>query len=402
MRKLVNYLRGMIRIEVSGAFPERVVNLCAQNRVEFWAVEWPNEHTVRMSIRARGLKEAQRFSEKTDCELRIEWSRGVPQFLSLFRQRYGFLAGLTLALLTVAILSGFVLSIEITGNERVSDAEILQQLQRHGLRVGVYAPALDRRQMEQEILLELKDLSWMTINLKGTRVEVQVLETTQAPERIDERGFYHIVSRADGIVTGIEPELGDALVREGDIVGKGDVLISGTVTLEPPKYSDLPARYYQTHARGRVWARTWHQFTTVIPETAQVKRWSGQEKTCHAIIFFGTRVEFFGNSSISDGLYDKITSVRQAVLPGGIAVPIWIVEERYRGYEMQAVCIDRDAAADMIKEEVGKHLKALAGEDGSVLTATFETRITDGMIRVNVVGECLEEIGQELCADTEE
>ena len=130
MNKFFNFLRGTVRAEVSGMFPERVINLCAQNRVEFWAVDWRDDDTVRMTLRSEGLHEAIMFAERVDCRLEVLWQRGLPQFLSLFRQRYGFLVGVAGALLTVAILSGFILNIEITGNERVDDAVILQQLQR--------------------------------------------------------------------------------------------------------------------------------------------------------------------------------------------------------------------------------------------------------------------------------
>ena len=401
MNKFFNFLRGTVRAEVSGMFPERVINLCAQNRVEFWAVDWRDDDTVRMTLRSEGLHEAIIFAQRVDCRLDVLWQRGLPQFLSLFRQRYGFLVGVAGALLTVAILSGFILNIEITGNERVDDAVILQQLQRHGVRPGRYGPALDRRQIEQEILLENRDLAWMTINLRGTLVEVQVLETKPAPSRVDESGFYHIVAKADGIVTGIEPEQGDALVEKGDTVKKGDILISGTVTMEPPKYSDLPSRYYQTHARGRVWARTWRQITAVFPLETQMKVWTGREKRTAAINFFGTRMEFCGNSSISDGLCDKITSVRRAALPGGLELPVFLVSELYREYTLKTVCVERDAAIDLMKVALERHLTALVGETGQVVGVAYETRVADGLIWVTAVGECLEEIGQEQCAESE-
>ena len=401
MNKLINYLRGTARIEVSGKFPERVINLCAQNGVEFWAVDWRDDGTVHMTVRAEGLAGATEFADRVECRLNVLWQKGLPQFLSLFRRRYGFLFGMAMALLTVSVLSGFILKIEITGNERVSDAVILQQLQRHGVRLGQYGPTLDRRQIEQEILLENRDLAWITINLHGTRVTVQVLETKPAPEQVDESGFYHIVAKADGIITGIEPELGDALVGKGDTVGKGDILISGIVTLEPPKYSDLPKRYYQTHARGRVWARTWRQMTAVLPLEMQVKEWTDREKTRVAVNFFGTRVEFFGNSSISDGFCDKITSVRRAVLPGGLELPVFLIVERYREYDLNTVCAQQDAAIDLLREAIKKNLSDLVGETGQVVSVSYETRVADGFVWVTAVGECLEEIGQELCVEAE-
>lgn len=77
------------------------------------------------------------------------------------------------------------------------------------------APGLDRQQLAQETLREMEELSWVGINLHGTRLEVIVREAVASPERIDEEGYFDIVAEADGIVTHIEPEQGVAAVQEG-------------------------------------------------------------------------------------------------------------------------------------------------------------------------------------------
>lgn len=77
--------------------------------------------------------------------------------------------GLALTLCAVAFLSRFILVIEVSGNEQVPTAVILSQLRQLGVRPGVYGPSLDRQQIAQEALLELEGLSWMGINLHGTR-----------------------------------------------------------------------------------------------------------------------------------------------------------------------------------------------------------------------------------------
>jgi len=396
MKRLVNYLRGVVRVSVTGAFPERVVNLCAQNRVDFWAVDWRDEHTILFTVRSRGLRQVQYFAQRVECQVTVELRKGLPDFFQKFRRRYAFLIGLFLSLCTVGVLSCFVLTVEIAGNQNVSDAVILQQLQRFGVYPGAYGPGLDRRQIEQEILLSMEELAWMTINLHGTRVEVQIKEKQKAPETVDEKGFFHIISKADGIITRIEPELGDALVREGDTVAKGETLISGTVTLEPPQYSELPNRYYNLHARGRVWARTWRQITAVIPLETTVKNCAEAPRTVWAVNFFGKRAEFFGNSSILDGFYDKITSVRRAVLPGGIELPIWLVREEYRQYAPETTAVELNAAAQLLEDKLKESLESLVGEDGQVLRIEYKTQLTEGKICVSAVGECLEEIGQEI------
>lgn len=44
MKRLMNFLRGMVRLSVTGPFPERLINLCAQQGVDFWALEIGRAH----------------------------------------------------------------------------------------------------------------------------------------------------------------------------------------------------------------------------------------------------------------------------------------------------------------------------------------------------------------------
>ena len=38
MRHLMNLIRGMVCVRLTGLFPERIINLCAQAGIDFWAM----------------------------------------------------------------------------------------------------------------------------------------------------------------------------------------------------------------------------------------------------------------------------------------------------------------------------------------------------------------------------
>lgn len=394
MKRLMNYLRGMVTVGVMGLFPERLVNLCAQEAVEFWGLEWLDEHRIRMTVRRGDLSRLQQLAARTNCEMDVEGSRGLPDFLLRFRSRYTFLIGLTLSLCAVAVLSRFVLTIDVIGNERVPTVVILNQLRLIGVRPGVYGPSIDREQAAQEVLLELEELAWMGINLHGTRLEVIVRENIPPPERIDETGYYHVVSEADGIITHVEAELGEAVVQEGDTVLKGETLISGTVTIQPPIYSDLPVRTYQTHARGRVWARTWRTLSASIPLEADGKSYTGEESDSWSLGLFGRRIEIFGNSSISWPFYDKITSVYRGGLYGDVKLPVFLVREKIRAYQPTVCAVDQEAARKMLEDALLERLEGLIGTEGQIETRQFSARAADGRLTVTLLAECREEIGK--------
>ncbi len=391
MRNLIKLLRGTTSVTAQGVFPERLINLCAQHRIVFWGLNWVDEHTIILSVHRRDLKQLRMLGDKIGCSITLGEERGLPCFLRRFRSRYAFLIGLTLSLFCVSVLSQVVLTVEVEGNERVSTACILGELRRLGLYPGVYGPLLERKQLAQDALLRLEDLSWMTINLHGTRAEVLVREVVKQPEIVEKEGYFDITARADGMITELEVHNGQSLVREGDTVLRGDILISGNVKMEPPVYSDQPVRYYQTQARGKVLARTWRSLTAKIPLTAQKKGYIGDEKSWFSINIFGWSMDFYRNSSISWPFYDKITTVYPV-----LNLPVTMIKTSIRAYEPQTAQIDWSAAQPLLEERLYKQLEKLLGERGRVESAVYSARVQDQWLSVTLQAQCQEEIGVEV------
>ena len=206
----------------------------------------------------------------------------MPYFLARFRKRYAFWVGMGLSMAAVCVLSSFVLTIEVKGNTNVPTAQILTELRRQGLGIGTFGPGLDERTVGNKVLLQLPQLSWLSINLYGTRAEVLVREAVEAPELVDAQEYGSVVARASGIVTRVEALTGEAVVKVGDTVLEGETLISGTVHLEGPAYSDKPEiGQIQVRASGRVYARTWRTMAAPGGSGEAVHRGGGQPVVGH-------------------------------------------------------------------------------------------------------------------------
>lgn len=396
MLKGVNYARGWVRLRAEGAFPERLLNLLARHSVLFWGVERLDEHTVELSVLRRDLRCTQQQAEQAQCTLQVQRRVGLPDFFGRFRTRYAFLAGLGMSVLTVFILSNFVLTMEVTGNEQVPDAIILSELRRQGLAPGVYGPGLDTRQIELETLLALEELSWISVNLHGVRAQVVVREKIDPPTLLENEEKTDIRAKAGGIILQVDTVSGQAAVKPGDTVGEGELLISATVTMEGPQYSDIPPRYLHVGAAGQVYARTWRTLSASIPLTASVKEYTGQERSRWSATFLGRRVNFFANSSISWPCYDKISKTESLDLPGGGALPFAITRERFVQWEPVTVQVDAQAAQQLLEQRLEHILRQQLGPDGSVVTIDWSARIQKGVLTVTAVAECEEQIGEKV------
>ena len=399
MRSVINFLRGSVCVVVSGPFPERFLNLCAQSGVGFWDLAWEGGQSLRLRVLRRDAGRAVELAERAGCTASLEGRAGLPAFLAGFRRRYALLAGLALALAAVCLLSQFILTVEVSGNETVPSAVILMELSRQGVRPGAYGPGLDLRRISQEALRRIDGLSWMSVNLHGTRAEVLVRERSPSPTPRDETTPAHVVAAADGVLEEVEVLEGQALFREGQAVLAGEIVISGAVDLKEPQYAAVDAGQRLVHARGEVWAVTHRTLAACIPLEAQVKVYTGEEERRWSLSLLGRSVNFFGKASISSSGYDKMTTTHILTLPGGREMPLVLVETEYRAYETAAAPVRADAARAMLEERLLERLTALIGAESSVLSTAFSAEEEDGMLTVTLTAQCREQIGREAVFD---
>ena len=71
MKRLMNFLRGMVTLSVTGPFPERLINLCAQEEIDFWAVTWLDMNTLRLTTRRRTLALLGELAERVGCQVQV-------------------------------------------------------------------------------------------------------------------------------------------------------------------------------------------------------------------------------------------------------------------------------------------------------------------------------------------
>lgn len=402
MKKLINLLRGYVEIMVTGAFPERLLNLCAQNRLQFWRLDWIDETSFTFRVALQDRKRLDELAQRSMCELSERGRRGAAVVAQgMLRRRWGFLLGLAACVLAVSWLSRFLLVIEVSGNETVPTAVILSQLQRVGVRPGAYGPAIAQREAANAALLGLPELSYMAINIYGTRAEVIVHEAEKAPEILEEDTPADVVAAADGIIEDIHADAGRAMFADGDVVAKGEVLISGTLDLKEPDYGTVDLGYLVVRASGSVTARTWRTLEETVPLTTQVKEYTGEERRGYSVKILWFDLEFFQNSSISQGRYDKITETAGLALFGR-SMPAALTTVTCRGYTLREEPVDREEAAARMEEILTVRLAELMeAHKGEVLHTGFVTREENGRLTVTLLAECREEIGRTVERDGE-
>ena len=329
LKEIVNRFRGQTWVRVEAPFPERVLNLCSARGLAFWDLVWESETAFTCRLSRRDCGHLRRAMKNLEGSVTVVRGEGVPFFLGRFRRRQVLLAGLTACALWVTVGSFFIWDFTVEGNETVTEEEILRALDRYGVGLGTLGLGLDTEDLRNHILLEIPELSWITVNVSGCRATVQVRERIPMPELVSKREPTNVVARRAGLVLEVQALDGVTCVLPGSSVTEGQLLISGVEDTET-----FGARVLT--GMGTVEARTWYTLTAHLPLTAPVKRYTGEEKTFYSLVIGTRRIKFFSNSGMETGTYDKITT-RDRLTFFGLPLPVTLERETCRYYATEMV-----------------------------------------------------------------
>lgn len=309
IEKIIHFMRGYVEIIVRSHFIERFINICVHRNIYIWDVfkKSPNEANMKMSIKA--FKSITPIAHKTHSKVRIRHRFGLPFLVSRYKKRYFFAAGLIIAALFISASSQFVWSITIVGNETVPDEQIIQALSESGFKKGCIAKRFDPKQLKNEVLLRLDTLSWVWVDIRGSKAIVSVSEKKPAPEMIDEDSPCDIIASKSGIIKSVIAKQGDCIAKEGQTVMEGELLISGIMKSEM-----LPVRF--THASGEVYARTWYEEQMLSPLVENIHVPTGQQCTKNTLDLFGLKINLFIKNAPPYEVYDKKEEVHSFLIFG--------------------------------------------------------------------------------------
>lgn len=144
---------------------------------------------------------------------------------SLFLVRLPLLIASLLLAVTIFAANIFVWRIELVGAEGTARAAAMDALESLGITVFVPKSSVDCR--AAEAALRAAGMTSASVSVDGCVVRVSVLTSDKATDP-DESGSA-LVSSYDGVITRMTVESGTPCVKVGDVVKRGDMLISGDI-----------------------------------------------------------------------------------------------------------------------------------------------------------------------------
>lgn len=387
VQPILNYFTGYVKIKVEGLFLERFINICVSKKILLMDIKREKSTIMYANVGIPDYKKLKQVARKTKSKIKIQRKKGLPFTIKKYRKRkiFGILFVVILALLIVS--SNYIWNIEISGNVKITNQEILQSLEESGLKVGLSKNDIDINAVISKIRLDREDIAWIGITVKGTNAIVKIKETAKAPEVIDENKFCNIVANKTGMITKINVQNGTANVKVGDIVEEGDILVNGYLE---GKYTGT--RY--VHGAATVEAKIWYTKKEKAMLKQQIPVQTGNEEKKYSIKFKKNQINLFKTLSKFEK-YDTINENKKIILFSNFYLPIEVVKITNKEYVLQDVTYTNEEQTQILTEKLKKELLEEIGEQKNIVNVNVNTYSQDEAVEVEVTYEVLENIGVE-------
>lgn len=357
---LWNYLKGYVIVEVSGYALEKFMNLALKTGISFWNVE-NKEGKLYICTTIQGFKALKPYAQKSRCRLKISRKIGLPFISFRYRKRSLLVGGGFLFVVLLYILTSFVWLVEVEGNSRISEIDIVNTLTQEGYGVGKFKHSLNLREVEQKLIQTYPDITWTGVKFEGTKLLVQVAETVPKPKMHDETTPCHLVTKRDALITYIATDKGMPKVKKGDTVKKGEVLVSGEIVLQ----DEAMTKKY-THAKGKVKARTFYALQAKVPLYKINKIYTENVSKKYSIRLFNKRIPLYYHKKEYEK-FDTLLTIDQLKITELFPLPFYFEKEERVEYIPQIVSIPQEEAEDKLEGVLHDELTKMLSEDGQIL-----------------------------------
>ena len=370
-------LFGKCKITCNKTYAKHITAFAEDCRGTFDSISFADD-TYTVLLPEKYSKLFTEYAESHSMEYTIERLPGIPKLYHKYKHRPGILIGMVLFMAVIISSQRIIWDFDITGNERTPDSEIIAALEAVGCSSGAVISELDFGLIQNNCLMGENDLSWISVNMDGNLARVEVREKRVVPIKYKptEGMFANIIAAEDGVIELCRVKNGKAVVYPGNIVRKGELLITGVINI-----GETGVRY--EYADGEVMATVYREIESFVPFTIENQVATGEKKAEYQLKFFGKSINLSSRGSIDYNLYGKIIENEKLSLPFGITLPIWVTKTVYSEMREETVTVSEDEALRLAEKDASAKLTDMA-DTLQVLSVSKNTVTEENGIRVTL------------------
>lgn len=341
----VKWLFGYRKLRCDKTGGVRILNIMMRNNIEYWGLKRGEEDEYEFFLIEKDYKKLSSLLDKYQMKVYSVKGRGLPFTCKAHKNRIGLLVGMVLFAIILLLSTLFVWDIKVVSETDISHNEILANLKTLGCYEGSFAPNIDFEDLCIDYINKYKDCSWISVNLKGTVAYVEIQdkriydELNQTPR--------NLVASHGGIIEDYAVYSGKSNVKSGNVVKKGDLLVSGIVDSK--------------HGAVRL-CRADAKVNAIVEETLDIEVfynykkqvYTGKKYESNSLRFFNFVIPLNRVDTNEKSNYTHSYENVGAVIFDDIELPLSIEKEVFCEYKLQEFTYTQMQAEELALMRLGK------------------------------------------------
>ncbi len=336
------------RFTAEGLNLERLIRQAGEKGIALSGIRRLGSRKLRGQVDEADAVALQMLAEKGGWGFTLGMRLGLGRLADGLRRRIPLAVMCVLVLAAVICASRMMWQVSIQG-AGVYEADLRAYLDEVGIRPVRWKSGVDPAALRDALEWRYPDVAWVEVGWRGMTLQVNVVTGTAVGDTIDLSGQGDVVAARDGVISSVVTVAGTPMVKRGDVVRRGQVLISG-------EERTLGEAVRPVSARGVVMARVWDGASVRMSVSEQATVYTGRTQQAQTV-----RLPWFNLSPMEDsGFEQQDVSVREMPL-GGLFWPTVIRTEtrmeaaiRRQGRDLEAVKAEAGVAAmRLLRQKIG-------------------------------------------------
>lgn len=223
-------LRRYVKVKFSGDLPERFLNMCKHKQIKIWDLK-ENLQEYECYLFAKDFRKLKSIVKKTNIKIRIIEKHGILFQLFRYQNRKMYILGIAVCICILIYTTQRIWDIEFQGNFSLTYDILYDYLAENNIRIGTKRSAINCKEICKMLRRDYEEIIWVSASLEGTSLKITIKEKMDLVEDNKDE-TRNLVSNLDGTIVSMITRKGIPIVKEGDVIQKGDLLVSGTIELK--------------------------------------------------------------------------------------------------------------------------------------------------------------------------
>ncbi len=328
-QRIDNFIKSYVIVNLKTKNYEKTLNLLRRKNVVMWDINKVQDG-ISFKIYKKDLEKNKQFFN--DANINPVKKVGLMFKLNKLYMRLGFIAGAALIIIYIFIFCSYTWNIRLIGNEQILETDIVKFLSDNHIKTPIKIDKINNKQIEDLIYSNFKSIKFVEAHIDGINLVLHIREKKESDYIISDTSPSSIISNKQAVIYKTVVKQGQLLVREGDVVGKGQLLVQGT-----KRDKDNTEKLVNSDAT--ILGHTYYNLSFTEPKIHNIKKETGKTNKVFKLVFKDKSIKIFGNEK----KYKNFDSVSKIIHIPIITDFFKISFESIKNYEV-----------DIIEQEISK------------------------------------------------